>query len=787
MAIPKASLYDRYKLSNSSAIPMFEGSNGPESIQVASHLQGIYDTASQGAADIGDAVNNVQALGPDQSLAKELQDNIHSKIDEYSKAGNWEDMLPQVRSLGRQYAARSAELYQPVQQFNEWQKGLENKDLNLTPYQKDSLKSMALSNYQGLRKDPSGKLVGKFDSPEIAKNVDVNKKVDEWMKDIAIQKGGSEIANVNGEWKIKKGNNWETLAPGTIERTLNDAMANDNEFMAHVKQEGDIAGYNGMKAVRSMDQLAPAVQQIVKDNIAKGYPLRQSVQAALATAQQQHIMNTAKDYAVTKYQYNKRVTSSDIEDNPNYWKEREEKAKAQNGIFGDVVTGGGIDVSKYNSADDIETNRTAAVKDLERAGNEIGAAKNVIAAKLGTAVDNLTDKQIQDYYAKYDPAGLGKYKSNLQAMQSNQSSIDEADQIRTAAMDLATRKKNPGLSYDELQKTSTDNFQKTAKGLKLVAEDGTKITDPSKYTVIDGAQHAFGDNYVELKDRSTGKVLKLITAGQSGDNANDNDKLTNIAGKFNGINWKDTWKDAATNIRSNSMWMPLLNKSTPDGQTTKAGEYETRVKSVLEAGSGGLNVKNADFGDIKGDDAQEMRDRIASGKFEVKGIGKVKADGKMYVQLSVQTSSEKDEPDPAKRFKTIVVGVESNVANKLAGYAVDAGRRDNDIRTYQFGRAMAPNSGYEQVLNMGSTGRLQITEKGIASGRGGNEIVQRPTEEVVPNITGSSSDAMTYEVYKLDSEGKRTGQVETFNDAFDLGAYLDAHKDAGRTIVKKTK
>jgi hypothetical protein len=161
------------------------------------------------------------------------------------------------------------------------------------------------------------------------------------------------------------------------------------------------------------------------------------------------------------------------------------------------------------------------------------------------------------------------------------------------------------------------------------------------------------------------------------------------------------------------------------------------------------------------------------------GVGKVGSDGKLYAKVSVEV--DKEATDPAERYKTIVVGVDSNMANKMSQYAIDAGMRDQDMRAVQFGHAMRPGSGYEQVLNTGTTGRLQINE----AGAGGKEGT--PLYEVVPNITGTASDAITYELYKLNANGERMESAATFNDAFDLGMFLDENRAGGRTVKKKTK
>lgn len=791
--IPKTSVYDQYRLSNSTAVPQFVGDTGNATIQVGQYMQSLYDQAQQGGEEINAAADNVQALPQDQALAKELQDHVKGKLDTYSKAGDWENHLPDVRSLGRMYSSRAAELYAPVKAYQEWQKGLDEKDKNLTPDQKNALKAMALSSYTGLTKDPVGRYTGSFNGPELAKNVDVNEKVDKWLKDIAIQKGGSEIANVDGMWKIKKGNSWESLAPGTIERTLQDAMANDREFQSHVKQEGQIAAFTGTRALQSLSQLNPAAQESVKGYLKNGYNLKEAIGKVFEEDAKHSIINTAMDYGRTKYAYNKRVTSSDISENGNYWKQLEQQDKAATNatVFGDAVTDAGIDISKYDSPDAIEKQNTASAAELERVTNEVRAAKATIASKLGTTADKLTDTQISNYYSKSDPAGFGKYKSNLAAMQSNQGNLDEIAQIKREAMDLAVRKKNPGTTYETLQSDATSKFKDALLNGKFKeVTGGGKALDMAgmnhelvkinknnvdNFTVIDGDNSGGSDDYIKVRDKTTGKEYKI---GVGRNNFND-PKLQNVGEMFNGVDWKTTYKQAAENIRSNSVWMPLLNKATPDGQLTKSGAYASRVEGVLRAGAGGLTVKDANFSDISGDDNKEMKQRISAGKFDVLGIGKIKSDGKMYVKLSVVVDEKA--ADPVDKFKTVVVGVESNLANKMSRYAVEAGVRDNDIRAIQFGKAMATNSGYEQVLNMGTSGRLLISDKGTGTAKG------TPKLEVVPNITGSSSDALSYEVYSLDAQGNRIGSAQTFGDAFDLGAFLDAHREDGKIIEKKTK
>ncbi len=445
--IPKASLYDKYQLSNSTAIPLYEGSTGPEAIQVGQYMQGLYDQASEGAGAISSASDNIQSMTADKSLAEDLRNNVQGKIQQWSSAKDWENHLPEVKSLGREYANRAGELAKPVAQYQEWKKTLDDKDLNLTPEHKASLDAMALSGYTGLRKDHMGRYVGSFNGLGVAKNVDYNEKVDKWMKDIAIQKGGSEIANFNGAWKIKRGSKWESLEPGTIERTLNYAMANDNEFNSSVNQDASISAFHGVRSIKSLDQLTPSMKMDVAAGMAKGYDLKTSLNDALVNNKRNQIMNTAKGYAITKYTYHKRENSSDVDFNEGIAKQEQTN---QLGMWGDAVTDVGVDLAaKYGSADNIETTQKATTENMDKASTELKATRQLIAKSLGTTEDKLSDAQVSDYYTKNDPAGLGAYKAKQQVVAGGQQTLDELNQIRNRAMDLASRKKT-GMTFDEL-------------------------------------------------------------------------------------------------------------------------------------------------------------------------------------------------------------------------------------------------------------------------------------------------------------------------------------------------
>lgn len=798
MSNPSQSIYDDYKLSNSSAIPLYEGSAGVESIKVGQLMQGYYDEASQGADIISNASDNVPSMARDKGLAMELQNEVHGKVDQWSKEKNWEDKVPDVRTLGHHYSARAQELAAPIQQYQTWkEKELNDKDKDLTSDQKDALERIALSNYGGLKKDAMGRYIGTFDGGRVAKNIDIPKWTDDKIRGYVEQEGGTDLTVDNGVTKYRRAGTWHVLSAPRIQAILSNARNLDGVYRDYADQEGRIAAFPVKSNIQHIDQIT---NPLLKSNVAalmkKGYSLQDAADKATNYHTQKAIEQTMDSYAINKYAHNNRTSIT--EDGPGKFAKPAGEDASQ-GLFGDAVTDVGVDLSKkYGSADDVETSYKNTGDVLTKTTNEFKALRQNIARTMGTTESALTDDQINDYYTKNDPTGLGEYKSKSRLIESSKESLAELNQLRERSMDLAVKKKFPGQTYDVMKQTATQDFQKAVKDDKIsfmlngkIKVDASNISD---YEVVDG-DRGFANpvNYITLKDKSSGKLYKVQTKGNtvgnndsfdSGDmsGAVQNDKLNKIGGRFDGLDWKSTWTEAATNIRSNTMWMPLQNKTTTDGNVTKAGAYAMRVQGALRAGSGGLSLKDADLGSMGSDNVKDMRGRIGAGKFDVLGIGKAGADGKLYAKLSVEVDSKAD--DPADRFKTVVVAMDSNLANKMSKYAIEAGVRDKDLRSYQVGKAIAPGSGYEKVLNMGTTGGIQINDKN-----------NTPKYEVVPNITGSSSDALSYELYDLDTSGKRTGKSKipgtstdlTFDDAFDLGAFLDSHKEEGNIIKTKTK
>ena len=125
---------------------------------------------------------NAVSMDKDKGLRNDLVSGVQDNIKQMSDKGDWENSLPAVRSMGRNYVQRAQELAAPLAQYKDWYKSeLTDDKKGLSPYQIDSLNAGRLSQYQGLKKDVTGKFVGSFNGGQVAKNIDEKKFADDAM------------------------------------------------------------------------------------------------------------------------------------------------------------------------------------------------------------------------------------------------------------------------------------------------------------------------------------------------------------------------------------------------------------------------------------------------------------------------------------------------------------------------------------------------------------------------------------------------------------------------------
>lgn len=705
------SLYDSYKLSNSSTIPIYQGSAAPEMVKVVDHLQGKYDLALQGANEVGDAVMNLQYLQKDEEAAAGVRNLVTGRIDEMSTSKNWEDQVEAVRGLGRMYALRSKELAAPVAQRQEYiTKELEEKDLNLTPEQKRILLARADATYTGVTKDPSGRLVGSYSGVKAAKNIDVPAKVDKWLNGIAVQMGGSELSNDNGEWKIKRGGRWEEVKGTTIVNTLNAAMASDQEYQAYKKMMGENTAFLAGRRYTSLNQIDPVLQPKVKEVMDQGYNVSQAAAMVMGKTQEDQIDQLAKTYGVTKYQKHNQWTSNEtaIGDNQKarYVKSLEELPENGATVVTDIL------VDPNGNYETLGKTKKEASQTITNLGQSINIAKapaiKAYEAKHGAGSYNKLpgDKQeaVLASYFNNIPGGASLY-ANLQNVRGEYkkaantlASVKETEDIVDAyvlAKDYKTTKE--ALTSDV--KTAIISSIQEQKGTVRVLENGVWKTYQAKdlATKLQTATFDKSDKTGSpilpgfLDINATSFKLKDGTKLVLQDNAvkgkvDDVVSKQGTIGKEMAAKRRQYAKEALENHSQSGAVIIMNNKKIND---LMVGSIKAAEKTIYNSAGQSITGKGAD----------DVKNLIAAGDFEFLGTNteRPSATGQdIKVKVSVRNKHDK-----TALPKTYYVGLKGITGQMVGERAIRESQDGKYPDLRNAGLALMPGSAFNKIRTAG--------------------------------------------------------------------------------------
>jgi len=775
--IPKASLYDRYRLTNSTAIPQFQGSAGPEAIQVGAHLQGLYDQAQQAGNDVLSMSNNIQAMAADQALAKELHDHVQSTIGKYSEAKDWENRVPEVRSLGQHYINRANELATPVKQYQEWKKTLDDKELNLTPKQKALYDQMALSSYGGLRKDAAGKYVGGFSGMEAAKNLDVNKRADQWIQGYVEAEGGSDITTDNGITKYRKAGTWHVLTPQRIQQILSAARKNDNEYLAYEGMEGSMEGFQVAKNIKNIDQLNgnPVVKQAVQTYVDAGYSLQEAAAKVAATHRTNSIVKTMENYAIGKYAHNNQtsITSQEMGDvaKARAIKDMEDKAGET------TITTDTLDNPATNW-DDLDKSQGEYTASRKAAGQEINNAKNVVGrwyeqthgkGSWANVKGNDEEAAIKAYYDGIPGgptlyAGLQNARQQYQFAENNLRKVAEAKDFVTSfvsnkmgtdprLIEADNKKAIAGVlnkTPDKKVRVLIDNQWReftskelsaiiTAPGAKFEKSDVGNTIMPSfleinstKFRTADGKQLVIQDNAI------TGKIDNVVSS-----QAKYGEKRSREIEKWT--------KEALDNYSQSTGIVKSSSKKLNDNiyNTIRAGE-----KVIYDAAGHPITAGT--------DKEKELQALINNGDFDYLGTY-TENKGNQNSLMKISVSNKKD---PKAVPETYRIGVTSTNNNMLSAAmmkeAVNKQGQIVDHATYEAALAMRDGSAYNKI-NRSKLGTVATIKRRVV-GTNGKETWETFGQVEKGRIGGKPSVVAT-----------RGNQPIPLNDQVSIAAWLESY------------
>lgn len=173
----RALLYPEFRDVNYT--PQFVGSIYPELQQTQQVLNQRYDLAqdqdSKTAAALQDLMQNTHEK--DLGQAQLVYQDYLNKLQERSKSGRFEQMLPQTVQDARKFNVNASKFIAEKQRVDQALKAIdESKDYNAS--QKAQLKAMTLANQSSLNYDPNTGIVGGsgFREDRFAKDVDLGEK-----------------------------------------------------------------------------------------------------------------------------------------------------------------------------------------------------------------------------------------------------------------------------------------------------------------------------------------------------------------------------------------------------------------------------------------------------------------------------------------------------------------------------------------------------------------------------------------------------------------------------------
>ncbi len=346
-------LYDNYQLANSTRIREYQGSTVPELVKVNQELQKRYDMAAEGQDYIARFLQGMDALPQDKQALNEVANQYTSRLQTLAGRPDLENALRETTLLGRDVPEAYAPFAQRMKDFQARKAQIEKdvQDGKITPQTAQRIMQMDQAMDPGVQKDPrTGRYTGRYNgSINYMKDIDTDKKVDEWMDKALPSTQGWSKEFANGQWIIKKAGKRVVMDKDRIAQIIAAGAAADGEYQAWARQQqqlgsfdynparmGDINFDQQLGSIRQKD--AAGKEQLVP--VTLGDVLNQYQQQGISTAdalkairQQQignDLMSKMQNYGVVKYIRDDREEESGLEANQVWkWNQEEAEKKAE--------------------------------------------------------------------------------------------------------------------------------------------------------------------------------------------------------------------------------------------------------------------------------------------------------------------------------------------------------------------------------------------------------------------------------------------------------------------------
>jgi hypothetical protein len=730
-------LYDNFRLANSNEIPRFVGSAGDEFIKVGQYKQGLYDTNLNQGVDLNTNANEVDTvLAKDKPFADELRNSTQSRIKELVQQGDWENAGPELRQLGQNFANRQREIMVPQIAAQEYRKSLENKEYNLTPEQKNALYAMSVSGYSGLSKNARGQYVGSFNGVSPAKNIDVNERVDKWLKDIAVSKGGTsyEFTSDGDMWITKDGEHHELLPAKQIAGVLNAAKSNDTEYQSFKNMQGRIAGFTAASGINSLDDVPQALRSRVAEGMKKtGYSAGTVYGKLMELGTNDDIDQQVYNYGVGKYQMANQWREHGLKTNEFTLKDH----NSDTGAAGPYV---------FQGPDSKLTND-------EKDYSKLQTTVNDTRSNLALAQAEVT-KLTKDLQGTLSPTARAQKQSDLTNAQNRvaamQAQTNRAEDLMNYSKDVTAQNKGYN-DYEDFYTKNKAGMERTIaksypNGIMTASGKHVSLDELTRAAVdgrIVGNYEAAGSAVGGPTQRLTGVTVslkdgtKVPIAGSKG-----TEIFYNIQGALDkdAKNIRDFQKDVkeqhANNVKDFSI--QSANIQIPDKQREDIG---TMLRGMKDG------IRFSEPGQLKGTDAPD--------NFSVTSYGLTATGDDVKFQVEER---DKDGKPTGKYYDAVTKG---NASTRLAQqYGAS-----KDVYSRQIADAISPGSGARQLMGYIPGNKIPVGEvkaPGVSNADPIPAYIQ---------IIRHKDKTISYEL--VDESGRRLADRTTDN-VIEAGAWIDA-------------
>lgn len=247
----RGSLYDNYRQQNSSYVSQFVGSIVPEVASFAGNMRNRYNEARDQDDILYEALGNMTHLDneEDSVYANELKQQYADRLIQRTEKGDYENMGRRVKADARAFVQEYAPLQSRMQSMSQIQQRVLSDDKVFDPAKREEILGY-IKDRNKLQKNPDGSFqrdangrvkLGAISDWNYAKDVDIDKKVKEMLKDVEAElKQSGFIPDGNG---LLISATQETRTKEDMYRMALARMENDPEIKAYLNREEELSTY----------------------------------------------------------------------------------------------------------------------------------------------------------------------------------------------------------------------------------------------------------------------------------------------------------------------------------------------------------------------------------------------------------------------------------------------------------------------------------------------------------------------------------------------------------------